>query len=330
MRAWAAAFAALALAACATTPILEGNSLAGLPGWAAEDHAAAFAAYREVCSVGQDAAGAQVCDSAQRTGRLSEDAARRFLEAHFRAEPIDGEGVLTAYYSPVYQARDRPDDDFTAPVRPSPTDPSASGDRAEIEARPAPDALAWMRPEDLFFLQIQGSGVLDFPDGRRARAVFAASNGQPFVAIAKSMTDRGLVARDNASALSLHDWLAAHRGADADRLMRLDPRYIFFRLQPDDGHEPRGAAGVPLVPGRSLAVDATRHELGAVFWIDAGDPALAGARGSYRRLAIALDTGGAIRGDVRADLYLGRGAAAGEEASRVRHTLKLWRLVPVR
>ena len=111
--------------------------------------------------------------------------------------------------------------------------------------------------------------------------------------------------------------------------MRLDPRYVFFKLEPDDGMEPAGAAGIPLIPGRSLAVDLTKHALGGLYWIDATTPSLTGAFPAYRRVAMALDAGGAIKGDVRADLYLGAGAAAGTEAGRVRHVLSLYALAPI-
>jgi membrane-bound lytic murein transglycosylase A len=110
--------------------------------------------------------------------------------------------------------------------------------------------------------------------------------------------------------------------------MRQDPRYIYFALQTDDGAGPVGTAGAPLPAGRALAVDPARHELGELFWIDASAPALSGAFPTYRRLVAALDTGGAIKGDVRADLYLGSGDAAGREAGRVRHRLTLYRLAP--
>jgi membrane-bound lytic murein transglycosylase A len=89
-----------------------------------------------------------------------------------------------------------------------------------------------------------------------------------------------------------------------------------------------GAAGIPLPAGRAIAVDAGKHALGELFWLDAGAPKLAGAFPAYRRLAVALDVGGAIKGDVRADLYTGTGPAAGAEAGRVRHELRLYRLVP--
>ena len=325
-----AALAALVLSACATAVPTSGTylSLASLPGWAAEDHAAAFAAVRADCRY--RAAVLAACSDILAAGDLPEGRARAFLERRLRAQPIDGEGLLTGYFSPVYEARRAPDGNFTAPLRPPPANPANAGDRIAIEARPAPDALAWLKPEDLFFLQIQGSGVLDFPNGRSQRAVFAGSNGQSYLAIGGPMLRRRLFDGENASARSVHGWLAAHRGRDAEEIMRLNPRYVFFRLTDDDGTEPKGAAGVALTAGRSLAVDPKLHSWGDIFWIDGEAPALAGARPAYRRLAVALDTGGAIRGEVRADLYLGRGDAAGEEAGRVHHTLRLWRLVPAR
>ncbi|MGH6956586.1 MAG: MltA domain-containing protein, partial [Caulobacteraceae bacterium] len=158
-----------------------------LPGWGAEDHAAAFAAVQGACAQEPRARRPRVCDKILAEGRLGEVEARRFLDARFRAEPVPGEGLLTAYYAPLYQARRAPDDQFSAPVRPPPADPAFAPARAQIDRQPADDALAWMRPEDLYFLQVQGSGVLDFPDGERERAVFAASNGRPYVAIAHPM-----------------------------------------------------------------------------------------------------------------------------------------------
>ncbi len=357
MRRWGALAAAMALAGCvsprpevaapppsvipsspATPPTTSPPTLARLPGWEAEDHAAALAAFAAGCAASRDLAVAIVCQDARQAGALDEPRARAFLEANFRFEPIAGPGLLTAYFTPIYEARSARGGAFTAPVRPRPADlPAAdvSGAtgapypaRAAIDARPPTGALAWMRPEELFFLQIQGSGVLVFPDGAQARAVFDGSNGAPFRGIAAPMRQMGLLADQDSSGEAIHAWLAAHRGPQADSVMRLDPRYVFFRLIQDDGGEPAGAAGVRLTPGRSLAIDPTWHDMGEILWIDGESPALAGAFPSYRRLALALDTGGAIKGEVRADLYLGRGPAAGLEAGRVRHTLKLYRLVP--
>jgi membrane-bound lytic murein transglycosylase A len=373
----AAALAAMSLAACATTPTGPRPApaslppepappappgqrilpLSALPGWSAEDHAAAFAAFRATCQTSRDPELAPACSAAQAAGPLGARAAREFLEAQFVAEPMPGEGVLTGYYAPVYAARRQPDAEFSAPLRPKPADlkvvdaglfdPAQSGragaaidpgfgallpypDRANIEATPVDAALAWMRPEDLFFLQIQGSGALVFEDGRRKKALYAANNGRPFVGIANTMRDMGLLARDDTSGEAIHAWLAAHRGPDADALMQLNPRYAFFRLAPDDGRAPVGAANVPLPAGRAVAVDRKHHAMGELLWIDAEAPLLQGAFPVYRRLVTALDTGGAIEGPVRADLYLGEGDAAGAEAGRVRHTLHLYRLEPQR
>jgi membrane-bound lytic murein transglycosylase A len=364
---FAAALAALSVAACATPsehgPVPPGFPpptpppgrppeparivrLAELPGWAAEDHDAAFAAWRQTCHAAKDPKLAELCGRARAVRDTGTGVGRAFLEAFFQAERLPGEGVLTAYFAPTYPARRRPDAEFSKPVRPRPADLLVTAEgrvlqgragtdgsrpfpaRSTIEAAPADDALAWMRPEDLFFLQVQGSGVLVFEDGRREKALYAAHNGQPFLGIANPMRDRGLLARDNTSGEAIRGWLAAHRGPEADAIMALNPRYAFFRLAPDDGKPPVGAANIPLPRGRAVAVDPGFHPMGELLWIDGTSPLLSGAFPSYRRLVTALDTGGAIKGEVRADLYLGEGDAAGLEAGRVRHQLRMWRLVP--
>lgn len=339
----AIAVASLALGVCAQDrespserPGYEPGDVAALPGWQAEDHVAALSAVIAACAVTR--AAPPVCRAAAALDFLDETSARDFLEANFRAVRVPASGRLTGYFMPVYEARQAPSDEFSAPVRPRPADlpvqdlsPTAQApyaDRAAIEARPATDALAWMRPEDLFFMQIQGSGVLVFADGGRQKAVFAGDNGAPFVGIAGPMRARGLIADQNGSAGAIRDWLAQHRGPEAQAVMALDPRYVFFSLTRDDGSDPFGAAGQRLVAGRAVAVDPAWHAMGELLWIDGETPALAGAVPSYRRLTVALDTGGAIKGPARADLYLGRGQAAGQEAGRVRHDLTLYRLVP--
>jgi membrane-bound lytic murein transglycosylase A len=373
---FAAAFALLALAACTTAPVRPSGpaapgsgptsppvtstgpstavSFSDLAGWSQEDHLGALDAFRQGCGVAKDPALAEVCRKARAERVGNDDDARRFLEANFRPEVLPGQGLLTAYFAPEYEARMSRSAEFSAPMRGKPADlvtldlaqfdPGLSGkkvageiedgqvlpyrDRAAIEATPETRPLAWLRPEDLFFLQIQGSGVLVLPDGRRVRAAFAAHNGRPFVGIATPMRDRGLLADNNTSGDAIRAWLANHRGSEADAIMRLNPRYVFFQTLPDDGRQAVGAAGVPLPPGRAIAVDPGRHAMGELFWLDASAPKLAGGFPTYRRLAVALDVGGAIKGDVRADLYTGTGAAAGAEAGRVRHDLRLYRLVP--
>jgi membrane-bound lytic murein transglycosylase A len=223
-----------------TPPVSGRAELTSLRGWAEEDHAAALDAFVKGCGAVREAALGAACSSARRLGPVDRAAARAFLERTLVAEPVAGAGLLTGYYAPEYPARTQPDAEFSAPVRPKPADlvtldlaafdPSLAGrsvvgrvldgafqpypTRALIERRPTPpDAvLAWMRPEQLFFLQIQGSGVLTFPDGSRRRAAFAAHNGRPFVGIARPMRERGLLADDQTSAANIQAWLAARRG----------------------------------------------------------------------------------------------------------------------
>ena len=330
------------------------SALANLPGWAEEDHAAALASLQAGCPAAAQPAMAAVCARARVLRHADDRTARLFLEANFHPVVLSGPGLLTAYFAPEYPARSAPSGAFTAALRGRPTDLIAAApdseatggrrvarqlgddgetwpypDRAGIELTPAVDALAYLRPEDLFFLQIQGSGVLVFPDGRRLKASYAADNGRPFVPIASAMMRRGLLAPNHASGDAIRVWLHAHAGAEAQSVMDLDPRYVFFSLAADDGREPAGAAGMPLTAGRAIAVDPAWHAYGEPYWIDAAAPTLQGAVRRYRRFVMAMDTGSAIRGDVRADLYLGRGEQAGLEAGRVRHTLLLVKLVPV-
>lgn len=311
-------------------PPAPSADFAGLRGWTSEDHAAAFAAFRATCGVAADPGMLRACARARAAGPLSPAEARRFFEAEFRPDPATGAGTLTAYYAPEYEARRAPSGVFTAPLRPKPADLAAAGayaDRAAIEARPAPDALAWLKPEELFLLQVQGSGTLRFPDGRRMKALYAATNGRPYLAIGGPMRSQGLLPGE-VSAETIRAWLAAHRGPEAERVMRLNPRYAFFRLVPDDGRPPSGSAHVPLPAGRAVAVDPAFHPMGELLWIDADKPVLPGARPTYRRLVVSLDTGSAIKGPVRADLYLGEGQAAGDEAGTAHHALRLYRLTP--
>jgi membrane-bound lytic murein transglycosylase A len=342
--------------AASTPPAPVPYAFASLPGWESEDHRAALEAFRTTCGVSRDAAIVIVCRRAKALGPTDAAGARAFLETNFRPEPVGDTGLLTAYFAPVYEASASRSGPFTMPVRARPDDlvitdladidPAATPgqklvgrledgrmeaypDREEIETEGLGKVLAWMRAEDLFFLQIQGSGVLVFPDGTRKRAAFAAHNGRPFTGIARPMREKGLLKDADTSGDAIRGWLARHRGPDADAIMRLNPRYVFFSLAADDDRDPLGAAGIPLPAGRAIAVDTSLHRMGELFWIDASAPALTGAFPTYRRLVMALDTGGAIKGEVRADLYMGRGDEAGVEAGRVRHVLKMYRLVPV-
>ena len=289
------------------------SGFAQLPGWVDEDHLAAFQAWTGVCAVARDERYRPACDAARAQPPANAAEARVFFEAWFTDLFVE----VQAGGAPPRVTRRLPDGGEIA-----------YPPRAEIEAAPPSAPLAWMRPEDLFFMQIQGSGYLTFEDGSHARAAFAAHNGHGFVGVARPMAEQGLLPQNGTSGEAIRGWLAAHRGPEADAVMDLNPRYVFFALEPDDGGHPQGAAGVALPPARAVAIDPAHWTYGDLIWIDAPQGDLIGAERSYRGLVTALDTGGAIRGPVRADLYLGRGDAAGLAAGRVRHPLRMWRLTP--
>ncbi|PZO04718.1 MAG: murein transglycosylase [Alphaproteobacteria bacterium] len=317
--------------------VVGAASAATLPGWDLEDHLAAFQAYLTGCGVARDEPSRTQCRRARDLdrGAVTPSMARAFFETGFSvvaAETVDGRpGLLTSYFAPEYEARRNREGEFDTPVRPAPAGWGrgwTGPERASIEASDAPDALAWMRAEDLFFMQIQGSAYLTFKDGSKTRASYAADNGRPFVGIARPMEAQGLLPANGTSGEAIRRWLVANRGERARAVTALNPRYIYFALADDDGGHPAGAAGVPLTSRRGIAIDPASWTYGDLVWIQADGGNLRGARGSYAGLVMALDTGSAIRGPVRADLYMGRGDAAGEEAGTVRHPLRMWRLVP--
>jgi membrane-bound lytic murein transglycosylase A len=186
--------------------------------------------------------------------------------------------------------------------------------------------LAWGEPVDVFFLEVQGSGVLRFPDGRLQRVNVDGQNGFPYVAIGAELIRDGALTRETVSMQSIRAWLAAHPD-QAQATMNRNRSYIFFRTVPEG---PMGASGAVLVAGRSLAVDAAFIAYGLPLWLDIDDPVppsdMPDAR--IRRLLIAQDRGGAIRGPVRGDFFWGTGSEAGERAGRMRSRGRAWLLLP--
>ena len=182
-------------------------------------------------------------------------------------------------------------------------------------------------PVDAFFLHIQGSGRVRLDDGRVIRLGYAGQNGHPYQAIGKVLLEQGALSRENISMQTIRAWLAANPAA-RDGILAQNPSYVFFRILEggDPALGPPGAAGVPLTPGRSLAVDLDFYPLGVPLWLDAETPDKTGAR--IQRLMVAQDTGGAIRGPVRGDVFWGAGAAAAENAGRMNSEGRLYLLLP--
>ncbi len=207
-------------------------------------------------------------------------------------------------------------------------------DRAAIEGGAlngkAPTLLWADDPVDVFFLHIQGSGRAELPDGRVVRLNYAAQNGHAYTAIGKTLIDRGALTADNVSMQSIRAWLAANPG-EAAGVMRTNASYVFFRevtASANDG--PPGAQGVPLTAGRSLAVDRAFLPLGLPLWLDAVRPNdTEGAPDVLlQRLVVAQDTGGAIKGPVRGDMFWGHGPLAGSIAGRMKAQGRYFLLLP--
>lgn len=292
---------------------------------------------------------------------LGQAEARAFFERNFHPVRIGGPGggFLTGYYEPELSGSRTRQGAFRYPLYAPPAGiealPKAANglgaaltharqgpdgklaampDRAAIEAGALDGQgleLVWLAdPVDAFFVHVQGSARIRMEDGSVTRYGFAARNGHPYTAVGKLLIDRGEIAREDMTADRLAAWLKAHPD-EAPALMAANRSFIFFRevegLDPADG--PVGALGVPLVAGRNLAVDPKEHPLGVPVYVAAVLPVgEGGAEAPLQRLMVAADTGAAIRGPGRADVFFGSGAAAGAAAGALRHPASLYVLVP--
>jgi len=332
-----------------------------LPGWRADNPAAAWSAFIASCrSPGLPEPWRGSCVVAQTMGNPDRDTARRFFEAHFTPHQLvnaDGseEGMITGYYEPLLRGSRKPNARYRFPVFGVPDDllaidltglhPELKGlrlrgrlegrrivpyyDRAGIEqgrAALAGREIAWVDdPVDLFFLQIQGSGRIALGSGETIRVGYADQNGHPYRSIGRVLVERGDLPLEQASMQGIKAWARANPGRLTE-LLNQNASYVFFRELPVTGAGPPGALGVPLTPGRSIAVDPRFVPLGAPVFIATTWP-LGGK--PLNQLVLAQDTGGAIRGAVRADYFWGFGEDAGREAGRMKQPLRMWVLLPI-
>ncbi len=316
-----------------------------LPGWGADRAAELWPALSRSCS--KPAPGwTELCARVNRSPAPPDDAqAALWLMQHlkpYRVESHQGEsqGLVTGYFEPMLDATRRPLGGFQVPVLAPPPDLNQRRPyftRQQIESDPQlrtrlrAHELAFLEdPLDLLVLQIQGSGRLRINDsaGRPqwVRMAFAGHNEQPYLSIGKTLIERGELRPGEASWPSIRDWLKRNPQQAKD-LLWTNPRYVFFREEPlpDPNLGPRGAQGVPLTPGRSIAVDKASIPYGTPVWLDASEP-LSGT--PLRRLMMAQDTGSAITGAVRADYFWGWGPEAEAQAGRMKQPLRLWALWP--
>ena len=342
----------------------EKTDFAALPGWSSSVAAPALRAFLIGCErVGRSGALGSACARAQgiASGDEVEDRVRRFFETAFDPYAVvagDGadSGLITGYYEPILPGRRAHSQAYRVPVFGVPQDmivvdlsavhpdlkhrrlrgriagrtlvPYYS--RAEIERRntqfEAP-VLAWVAdPVALFFLQIQGSGQIAFEDGTRLRLGYADQNGHPYRSLGRALVERGELQLEDASMQGIQAWAAANP-EKLRAALDVNPSYVFFRVLPEapPRQGPIGALGVPLTAEASLAVDRRFIPLGAPVYLATTHPL---SSTPLEQLMVAQDTGGAIRGAVRADLFWGTGPAAGTKAGRMRQQGRLWLLWP--
>jgi membrane-bound lytic murein transglycosylase A len=326
-----AVVAALALAVSAMTATAQVLDFAELDGWQADDHQAALTTFRTTCDTIDGADWQPLCNLAADAGDTPESA-RAFFELFFRPVLIGTPPALfTGYYEPELAGSPVRTPRFTVPLYRRPPD-LADGEvyhsRAAIEGgilRGRGLELVWLDdPVEAYFLQIQGSGRIIMPDGHVIRLGYAGRNGHAYVSAGREMVRRGLRTIDEVSAQDIKAYVRANPVAGAD-MLNINPSYIFFRvideLAADKG--PIGAMGRSITTLRSIAVDPAFVPLGAPVWIEKeGDTPL-------RRLMIAQDTGGAIKGAQRADLFYGTGIAAGDAAGTIKDGGRMIVLLPI-
>jgi membrane-bound lytic murein transglycosylase A len=333
---------------------------AALPGWADDGVIHAWPALLRSCD---RATGdwVPVCEAARALAAPDEATVRAFLRERlrpWRVEAADGqaEGLMTGYFEPLIEASRQRSARFAVPLYAPPADIEARVPwytRAQIDLLPAARQalhgreVAWVQdPLDALVLQIQGSGRVMFRgrDGTQqlARMAYAAHNGQPYQSVARWLVERNAFTLEQASWPAIRDWARANPQR-VKEMLHANPRYVFFREEPlpDPAVGPLGAQGVPLTPGRSIAVDKDSIPYGTPVWIASTEPPAGpallrpGAASGVppvprplQRLVVAQDTGAAITGAVRADYFWGWGPGADLLAGRMKQPVRMWALWP--
>jgi membrane-bound lytic murein transglycosylase A len=326
-----------------------------IDGWGEDNHATAFRAFLKSCKtviVGTSSPHAgqpfftalqSVCRRALKTPRRDRAAARIFFEKNFRPMRIArlgvGFGFLTGYYEPIIEGSRVKSAEFNVPLYRMPGEVAKREpgtryyDRAAIEDGVLAGRkleICWLKdPTDLFFAQIQGSARVKLEDGSVLRLNYSGHNGWPYTAIGRILIDREIVPKEEMSMDRIREWIEANP-KEGKELRRRNRSYVFFRETGlSEFEEPVGAQGISLIPGRSIAVDKSFHVYGTPFFIEAELPIDGeNSENNFGRLMIAQDTGSAIRGPARADLYFGSGNGPAHVAGRIRHPGQFTILIP--
>jgi membrane-bound lytic murein transglycosylase A len=341
-------------------PLMTPSTFSALPGWDKDDLRQAWPAFTASCGVLiRKDEWKEACGAARSVPAGDVAAIRGYFESWFVPNQIrspDGAdtGLITGYYEAMlHGARKRggayqtalykvPDDLLTidlAGIYPELKGKRLRGrlvgkkvvpygTRAEIDrADMAGKELLWVNdPVEAFFLEVQGSGRVQLDNGETVRVNYADQNGHPYKAIGRWLIDQGELPVGGATMQSIRAWIVAHP-TRRQELFNANPSYVFFREErlADPGVGPKGALGVPLTPGRSVAIDAQLLPLGAPIFLSTTESA---SEVPLQRLVMGQDTGGAIRGAVRADFFFGFGTEASENAGRMKQRGQVWVLMP--
>lgn len=324
----------------------------GLPGWSGADFAAVLPVFLKSCArfskepeklafgpvdsgvdYGRIEDWLAVCREAAAASANDEAAARRFLESAFTPMAVSDygnlEGLFTGYFEIELNGSRHPHGKYQTPIyrRPPALGAGPRYSRAEIEDGALAGRgleLLWVEdPVDAFFLQIQGSGRIRLEDGSVVRVGYDGQNGLPYVAVGRLLLEQGAISRDKLTMASIQEWMRAHPKAGA-ALRREVPSYVFFRVVKGEG--PIGAERVALTAERSLAVDRAYIPLGVPVWLAGDEQFLPNMQ--VWRLVVTQDTGGAIKGPVRGDLFWGAGSAAGDRAGEMDALGRYYLLLP--
>jgi len=341
-------------------PRLVPDRWSNLPGWRADALNEAWPALLKSCSVLKSSEGwQQACDRAAEVSPQNRDQVRAFFEQQFipwRVLNADSSetGLITGYYEPLIRGSRAASARFRYPIYGVPGDlltiemsalyPQLKGmrlrgrldgrkvvpyyDRNQIDrgvAALSGQEMLWADdPLDLFFLQVQGSGRVQLESGEIVRIGYADQNGHPYRSIGKLLVERGELTVEQASLQGIKAW--AEKNPDKlPEVLNYNASYVFFRELPASPDGPLGAMGVPLSAGRSVAIDPRTVTLGAPVFLVTTFP---GSNRALARLMLAQDTGGAIKGGVRADFFWGFGDEAGKQAGRMRQQGRMWVLLP--
>ncbi len=341
-------------------PTLQVVEWQDVSGWQDDDPGLALEAFLKSCKALRWRPQWQtVCTEVAGLDNPSANEVRRFFEEYFEPHIVSQangstEGLMTGYYVPDLKGSRYASSEYPYPLYRRPNDllvidlsdvyPDLSDyrlrgrldghrvipywNRGDIDSfdRPlAGEELFWVKdPVELFFLHIQGSGRILLDDGSAVMVNYADQNGHPYRSIGKYMLDRGIMERSQMSMQNIRKW-ARNNPAEVDNLLNQNPSYVFFRELGADVKSPPGALGVALTPGRSLAVDRRYIPLGAPVFVETTWP---NSDKQLKRLMVAQDTGGAIKGRIRGDFFWGMGDEAGALAGRMKQTAKFWVLLP--